>query len=131
MASRIFCEPDSAPIQTSAQPARRKAATVGRVIKSTRDCILKGTAASRRSTAAANSPAQLCLSAKMSSANHRWSAPHCSFSSFMSWATLSAEREWKEFPEMGLAHQLQRYGHPRLETRLSEKNPCALFEALR
>jgi hypothetical protein len=31
-----FCDPDSAPIQTSAQPARRSASTVPRVIRSQR-----------------------------------------------------------------------------------------------
>ena len=55
IASSTFCAPDSAPIQTSAQPARRSASTVGRVIRSQRDCILNGICASSSSTAAANS----------------------------------------------------------------------------
>ena len=44
MASRMRCEPDSAPIQTSPHPARRSASTVSRVIRSQRDCILNGIA---------------------------------------------------------------------------------------
>ena len=46
IASRIFCEPDSRPSRPHAQPARRRAETVVAVIRSTRDCILKGIAAS-------------------------------------------------------------------------------------
>ena len=42
IASSTSCEPDSAPIQTSAQPARASASTVSRVIRSQRDCILNG-----------------------------------------------------------------------------------------
>ena len=42
MASSIRCEPDSAPIQTSVQPACLQRATVSRVIRSQRDCILNG-----------------------------------------------------------------------------------------
>ncbi len=34
-------------------------------------------------------------------------------------------------PNTGFAHQLQRYGHPRLDTRFSEKYPCASFHARR
>ena len=55
MASSTSCEPDSTPIQTSAQPARRSASTVGRVIRSQRDCILNGICAPSDSTASANS----------------------------------------------------------------------------
>ena len=48
IASSTSCEPDSTPIHTSAQPARRSASTVARVIRSQRDCILNGICAPSR-----------------------------------------------------------------------------------
>ena len=48
IASRMRCEPDSTPIQTSSAPAAASAATAEGVMRSTRDCIVNGMRTSSR-----------------------------------------------------------------------------------
>src|SRR6185437_9552746 len=75
MASRIFCEPDSIPSQTSRAPARASAETLIWVIKLTRDCMVNGISASARSTSSAKAQIQSTSSPRISSVNHKWLGP--------------------------------------------------------
>jgi hypothetical protein len=121
IASRIFCDPDSAPIHTVRHPARASAATASSSRRSARERHLNGMTPSRATTRSAKSTIQPGFSPKMSSKNATWSGACVRFIHRSSAATRPGLRVAYVGPCTGVAHQLQRYGQPRLVTAFIEK----------
>jgi hypothetical protein len=73
MASSTVWAPDSAPSQTSAQPARCRAATFSSVIRSTRVWQRNGVRRPASAIACDQATSQRDFNPRMSSQNQRWS----------------------------------------------------------
>ena len=121
IASRIFCDPDSAPIQTVWHLAAASALTTAGLTRSARSRHLNGSAHACSVANCAKRSSQRGFKPSISSANQIWSGWYVSISHFNSATTFSGERELYRCPQMGLAHQLQWYGQPRVVTMFIEK----------